>query len=136
MAQQTVSIGSSANDGTGDPLRTAFTKINANFTELYGSTAEANDLLEDTSPQLGGNLDINGWNITSARSNENIRVIPNGTGTVELEGNTNVTGNLTATGDIVANGNINLGNAAGDQVKVTGVFEADQLQINKYSYKW
>ncbi len=35
MAQQTVSIGSSANDGTGDPLRTAFTKINANFTELY-----------------------------------------------------------------------------------------------------
>jgi len=130
MAQQTVSIGSSANDGTGDPLRTAFTKINANFTELYGSTAEANDLLEDTSPQLGGNLDINGWNITSARSNENIRVIPNGTGTVELEGNTNVTGNLTATGDIVANGNINLGNAAGDQVKVTGVFEADQLQID------
>ena len=130
MARQTIGIGSSANDGTGDPLRTAFTKINANFSELYGDTAEANDILDDTSPQLGGNLDINGFNITSARSNENIRVIPNGSGTVELEGNTNVTGNITATGDIFANGNINLGNASGDQTKVTGVFEADQLQID------
>ena len=37
MAQQTVGIGSSANDGTGDPLRTAFTKINENFTEVYAS---------------------------------------------------------------------------------------------------
>lgn len=35
MAQQTIGIGTSANDGTGDPLRTAFTKTNANFTELY-----------------------------------------------------------------------------------------------------
>ena len=82
MAQQTVSIGTSANDGTGDPLRTAFTKINANFTELYGDTAEANDLLEDSSPQLGGNLDINGFNITSARSNEDIVIAPSGTGGV------------------------------------------------------
>ena len=78
MAKQTINIGSSANDGTGDPLRTAFTKINANFDDLYGDTAEANDILDDTSPQLGGNLDINGWNIISARSNEEIRVIPNG----------------------------------------------------------
>ena len=129
MAQQSVSIGSSANDGTGDPLRTAFTKINANFTELYGTTLTER-LSLDLTPQLGGNLDINGFNITSARSNENIRVIPNGTGTVELEGNTNVTGNLTATGNIIANGNINLGDASGDVTKVTGVFEADQLQID------
>ena len=56
MAQQTINIGSAANDGTGDPLRTAFDKINDNFTEIYGSTAEANDLLEDSSPQLGGDL--------------------------------------------------------------------------------
>jgi len=82
MAQQSIGIGSSANDGTGDPLRTAFTKINTNFTELYGSSAEANDILEDTSPQLGGNLDINGWNIISARSNEDVVLSPAGTGGV------------------------------------------------------
>ena len=48
MAKQTINIGSSANDGTGDPLRSAFTKINANFDDLYGDTAEANDILDDT----------------------------------------------------------------------------------------
>lgn len=36
MTQQTIATGSSANDGTGDTLRNAGTKINANFTELYG----------------------------------------------------------------------------------------------------
>jgi hypothetical protein len=37
MAKQTINIGTSANDKTGDPLRTAFTKVNANFTELYAA---------------------------------------------------------------------------------------------------
>jgi hypothetical protein len=35
MAKQTINVGSAANDGTGDKLRTAFTKINSNFDELY-----------------------------------------------------------------------------------------------------
>jgi hypothetical protein len=35
VAKQTVNLGTSANKGDGDPLRTAFTKVNANFTELY-----------------------------------------------------------------------------------------------------
>jgi|TARA_B100001093_G_scaffold405059_1_gene393221 hypothetical protein len=35
MAKQTVNIGSSVNKGDGDPLRTAFDKINDNFDELY-----------------------------------------------------------------------------------------------------
>ena len=39
MAQETIGIGASANDGTGDPLRTAFTKTNSNFTELYAAVA-------------------------------------------------------------------------------------------------
>lgn len=39
MAKQVINIGSAANDGTGDPLRTAFDKINDNFTELYSDDA-------------------------------------------------------------------------------------------------
>jgi len=35
MTRQNISTGTSANDGTGDTLRAAGTKINANFTELY-----------------------------------------------------------------------------------------------------
>ena len=86
MAQQNINIGSAANDGTGDPLRTAFDKINDNFTEIYGATTEANDILEDSTPQLGGDLDVNGRRITSARSNEDIILLPNGTGGVVASG--------------------------------------------------
>jgi hypothetical protein len=35
MTRQNINVGSSANDGTGDTLRGAGTKINANFKELY-----------------------------------------------------------------------------------------------------
>lgn len=35
MTKQVINIGQSANDKSGDPLRTAFNKINQNFTELY-----------------------------------------------------------------------------------------------------
>ena len=35
MAKQIINIGSSANKGDGEPLRTAFDKINDNFSELY-----------------------------------------------------------------------------------------------------
>ena len=37
MAQQLVNVGNTASDGTGDELRDAFTKINENFTEVYGT---------------------------------------------------------------------------------------------------
>jgi hypothetical protein len=83
MARININVGTNANDGTGDDLRAAMQKINTNFTELYGTTAEANDLIEDGSPQLGGNLDVNGYTITSA-SNGNISIVPNGTGTLTL----------------------------------------------------
>jgi hypothetical protein len=74
MARQTINIGTTANDGTGDPLRTAFDKINDNFAELYGTDGDSNT--------LAGNLDINGHNIISSRSNEDIRILPAGTGGV------------------------------------------------------
>ena len=55
MAKQTINIGASANDGTGDPLRNAFDKTNDNFNELYlalGSSTNPINLF-DTS----GNID-------------------------------------------------------------------------------
>lgn len=39
MAKQTIGIGTTPNDGTGDPLRTAFDKANDNFDELYTAVA-------------------------------------------------------------------------------------------------
>ena len=37
MAKQDINIGTSANSKNGDPLRTAFRKVNDNFTELYAA---------------------------------------------------------------------------------------------------
>jgi hypothetical protein len=41
-------------------------------------------VVDDTSPELGGDLDINGFNIVSTVSNENIQLIPSGTGNVTI----------------------------------------------------
>ena len=43
MAKQTINIGTSANDGTGDTLRDGADKINDNFTELYDGAGVADD---------------------------------------------------------------------------------------------
>ena len=50
MTQQTINLGSGANSGNGDPLRTAFTKVNANFTELYA--ASVGITVSNTAPSL------------------------------------------------------------------------------------
>jgi hypothetical protein len=46
------------------------------------------DVSSDTSPQLGGNLDMNGQDIITT-SNADIELAPNGTGRVVVKGNTN-----------------------------------------------
>ena len=37
MSQKIINVGSTANDGTGDTIRGAFTNVNANFSEVYGN---------------------------------------------------------------------------------------------------
>jgi hypothetical protein len=39
MAKQTIGIGTTANDGTGDSIRVSFDKVNDNFEEIYDGTA-------------------------------------------------------------------------------------------------
>ena len=53
---------------------------------ISGGGGGVSDIVDDTSPQLGGDLDINGKNIVSAASNENINIVPNGTGKLVLAG--------------------------------------------------
>ena len=43
------------------------------------------DVVADTTPQLGGNLDVNGQDIVSV-SNGNIDILPNGSGVVNIDG--------------------------------------------------
>lgn len=50
MSRLNINIGTTANDRTGDPLRTAFEKVNQNFVELYARTGDDIQI-----PALAGN---------------------------------------------------------------------------------
>jgi hypothetical protein len=53
MAKQIINLGNSANDGTGDDLRTAFVKVRNNFDDLY---FQQNDLDFGSISILGTNI--------------------------------------------------------------------------------
>jgi len=91
------------------------------------------DIVDDTTPQLGGDLDTNGFDITSA-SDADVDIIPNGTGDVNLgadtiqvgDNNVNCTVTTQGTGDLILNtnngtnaGNITLADGANGDITVT-----------------
>jgi hypothetical protein len=91
------------------------------------------NIVDDTSPQLGGDLDTNGFDITSA-SDADVDIIPNGTGDVNLGADTvqvgdndaNATITTQGTGDLILNtnngtnaGNITLADGANGDITVT-----------------
>ena len=97
------------------------------------SSAFLSDVVSDTTPQLGGNLDVNGQDIVST-SNANIDIVPNGTGDVTLQAdtvqigdsNTNATLTTNGTGDLILNtnagtnsGNITIADGANGNIDVT-----------------
>jgi hypothetical protein len=61
------------------------------------------DLTDDTSPQLGGDLDVNGQDITSA-SNADVDINPHGTGNVVLKTDLVSVGGGSEIGHISSNG--------------------------------
>jgi hypothetical protein len=126
MAQQNINIGSSANDGTGDPLRTAFDKINDNFDELYGASP------------FGQQITISGNEINSNVSNANLKLTASGTGAIEMEGiqirDNHIEGirsNEDLHIDAAGTGTINLTNlklATGSTV--TGILDEDNMSTD------
>lgn len=73
MAKQIINVGSLANDKTGDALRTAFGKTNANFTELYDATPDLGNF-KIQGNTLGTIDDGNTWGGSS------MNISPNGEG--------------------------------------------------------
>ena len=74
MAQELINIGALADDGTGDTIRNAGRKINANFTELYGFSVVSADIKFEQN------------NIVTKSSNADIDIGPAGTGSVVFPG--------------------------------------------------
>ena len=119
MAKQLLNIGTTANDNTGDTLRSGGDKINDNFTELYtaignGATVGisiANPAVGQVLKYDGSNfspsnynaltsaLDVAGNSIISA-SNGDITLVPNGTGDVRITAGSQTTIFDGATGNV------------------------------------
>ncbi len=97
MAKQSINVGSSANDRSGDSLRLAFQKVNANFTELYTA------LGLDTAPLNLGAFEFSGSTLSTTDSSA-----------ITIDQATTISSNLTVGGDLlpsIANGG-DLGSAA------------------------
>ncbi len=131
MVQQVIDVGSSASDGTGDPLRDAFTKINENFTELY--TTVDNEGL--TYGNVASNVSGITFNVT--RFTESYAATPVLRGTGQVVGNVyvirgNVLGGSTPLNDVLLTvttlANAIVGNIA--TVSATGVPIAPVLRVN------
>jgi len=82
--------------GSADTLTTARTiagvsfdgsgNISLNNNAITNGAGYIADVVSDTSPQLGGDLDVQSSKITTATSNGNVKIEPNGTGVVEVRG--------------------------------------------------
>ena len=86
MARINLNVGTTANDGTGDTLRSAMQSVNTMFTEVYASAL------------FNEGITISGNNISADRSNDDLVLRPSGTGTVSItdltvDSNINLTDN-------------------------------------------
>ena len=90
-------------DGSDDITFATF-DVSANTVNVSDS---AFDIVTDTSPQLGGSLDVNGNSIVSA-SNGNIAITPNGSGKVILDGLSHPTADGSANQVLKTDGSGNL----------------------------
>ena len=70
-----------------DASATALKKVS--IANVFSSVGGLTDLSGDSTPQLGGDLDVNGQDIVST-SNGNITITPNGSGVVRLDGNVDI----------------------------------------------
>ena len=85
-------------------------------------------VVDDTSPQLGGNLDVNGFTITST-ANADIDIEPNGTGDINLKADTlNLTDNSNSARFEIAAGYVRL-------ISTVGTIWQANSGVNRFDVK-
>ena len=81
-----VGLGDTPTSFTGAAGKTVKVNSSGNALEFVTVTTPTQDIVDDTTPQLGGNLDVQTREINTSTTNGNIKLNPNGTGVVEIKG--------------------------------------------------
>ena len=106
MAYQALGLGSSANDGTGDDLRTGGDKINDNFVEIYTKLGNGSALTSDTVALLTATQTLTNKTLTSPTiatiTNGGAVTIPSGADTLVARTSTDTLTNKTLTAPKIA----------------------------------
>ena len=111
MARQTINVGATANDGTGDGLRTAYIKCNDNFQELYETSLEPTKLVNGTS------------NLFVANNANIVMTIAGSSNVVSFSGTeTTIGGNVTIATDLDIGNSLTISQdfTIGDQLIING----------------
>jgi hypothetical protein len=123
-----------------DDISLATFDYSANTVNWLDSVVSGGDVVDDTTPQLGGNLDVNGNSIVSV-SNGNISITPDGTGKVIIDGLSHPTADGTNGQALVTDGSGNL--SFGDvSVSLSAVGESiipsttDTYDLGSASFVW
>ena len=149
MAKQSIGLGSSANDGNGDTLRSAGTKINANTNEIYARFGSGTDLETATSANI---LVGNGTKFASVATSGDFNVSSAGAINVRTTGSVskitipsgsapdttahtlyNIGGSLYFNGSVVGTGNVTGMTAfsvAGDSGSSQSITQGNTLNLN------
>ncbi len=118
MARQEINVGATANDGTGDGLRTAYIKCNDNFKELFDSSVTPTELTNGTS------------NIAVADS-ANVTISIAGSSNVHTFGlqETTIGGNVTIATDLDIGNSLTISQdfTIGDQLIINGTVGSNVL---------
>lgn len=139
MTRQDINIGSAANDGTGDTLRSAGSKINSNFQELYLQFGGDSDVLSSlitikdsagTGAIIFEGTSADDFETKLMASNpttvDKTIQLPDATGIIVLQDTTDTLTNKTLTSPILTTPQINDTSADHQYILVPGELSADR----------
>lgn len=134
MAKSVIANGTTANDGTGDTLRSAATKINSNFSEIYTMLGGDSTALTSRISFGDGNVTFEGATADSHETTliftdptvDRQIVFPNASGNILLDSSTNTLTNKTLTSPVLTTPQINDTSANHQYVVAVSELAADR----------
>lgn len=139
MTKQTIGIGSTANDGTGDPLRDAFDKVNDNFNEVYSAfTFASNNATAANNILLGTGTTNTVANSSTVKISNSTSEVSTTTGSI-LIGNSTVNTTSNSSTIVVSNstssitiseGTVTVGNSTVNTSANSSLVNATSVTVN------